>query len=255
MHLFSCLLVLLVAACGGSDNKTTADAAADAPGVIIDASADAPPAPAMITISGAAVERTATGSTPVAGVTIAGYRNSDDATPVATTTSDADGNYSLTVSTGGVALDGYLKATKTGLKDTYLYPPAPLAADVSAPINMIAPGTLTLLNAVAQGGQQAGNGLIAMVVVSGATADSTPVEGATVSVTPSTNDTRYRYSDPESGLPSPMVMATADDGTAFLFNVPPSVNVVVSAAKAGSTFTSHGLKAWPDQFTTTLVTP
>jgi hypothetical protein len=219
-------LVLVVAACGGSD-KTPVDAAApDAPGVIIDASADAPPAPVMITISGTALERTATGNVPVSGATITGYRNDNDATPVATTTSGADGSYTLTVATGGLALDGYLKATKEGLKDTYLYPPAPLAANATAPVNMVSPTTYGLISLIAGGNQQAGNGLIAMVVVSGATADSMPVEGA-----------------------------TAPDGTAFAFNVPPNMNVVVMASKTGSTFTAHGLKAWPDQFTTTLITP
>jgi hypothetical protein len=251
-------LVLVVAACGGSD-KTPVDAAApDAPGVIIDASADAPPAPVMITISGTALERTATGNVPVSGATITGYRNDNDATPVATTTSGADGSYTLTVATGGLALDGYLKATKEGLKDTYLYPPAPLAANATAPVNMVSPTTYGLISLIAGGNQQAGNGLIAMVVVSGATADSMPVEGATVSVNPTIsgeNGTVYRYSDPANGLPSATAMATAPDGTAFAFNVPPNMNVVVMASKTGSTFTAHGLKAWPDQFTTTLITP
>jgi hypothetical protein len=260
--LFSFIPVLVVAACGGSDDDRPAtDAAVDAPGVIVDASADAPPAPPMITISGTAVERTVTGSVPVAGATIAGYRNSDDTTPVAMATSGADGSYMLTVATGGIALDGYLKATKEGLKDTYLYPPAPLAADVTAPINMVSPFIYGAIPGLAGVTQDAGNGLIAMVVVSGATADSAPVAEATVSIIPTiadtedANGTAYRYNNPANGLPSEDATSTAPDGTAFVFNVPPSTNVVVMAMKAGSTFIAHGLKAWPDQFTTTLVTP
>lgn len=254
MHLFSLLLVAFFSACG-SDSKRTTDAAVPdgPPPVIVDAAADAMPAPPMITISGTAVERMVQGSAPVEGATITGYRNGDDTTPVATTTSAADGTYTLTIATGGVALDGYLKATKTGFKDTYLYPPAPIAANVTAPINMVTP---TIYNAlvilgIGAGQQQAINGLIALIVVSGATADSMPVVDAKVSSNP---ESTYRYNG-ANGLPDATAEKTAADGTAYMFNVPADRNVVVSASKTGATFTSHGLKAWPDQLTTTLITP
>jgi hypothetical protein len=253
-HLASSFLFVLAAACGGDSKNPAADAAPDSPeGAPIDApGADAAPAPAMITITGTAVERTVGGTSPVAGATVAGYRNGNDATAVATATTAANGTFTLTIATGGVALDGYIKATKTGLKDTYLYPPTAIAADIVAPVNMISPGTLNVLTAFASGMQTAGKGLIALVVVSGMTADSTPVTGAMVSSTPAAGPYRYNGGN---GLPDPQATMTAADGTAFIFNVPPNVNVVVNATKAGSTFTSHGVRAVPDQFTTTLITP
>src|SRR5262245_38418254 len=137
----------LLAACG-SDSKG-GDDGDDAPP--IDAKIDAPPAPAMITITGMALERIATGTRPVVNATIAGYRNSDEATAVAMTTTDPQGMFTLRVTTGGEALDGYLKATATGLKDTYLYPPAPIAADTVAPINMVSESIMNILISLAGG--------------------------------------------------------------------------------------------------------
>jgi hypothetical protein len=242
-------LAVTGAACGGDSENAGVDAApADGPG---GGAGDGPPTGAMITITGTAVERTATGTTPVANVTIAGYRNGE-ATPVATTTSNAQGQYSLVLPTGGGALDGYLKATAAGLKDTYLYPPAPLSADTVAPVNMISPGTLTLLGILTGVTQQADRGLIAMIVVSGATADSMPVAGAVATSTPAAGAIRYNGSNE---LPDQMATSTGADGTAFLINVPADTLITVSATKTGSTFTPHTVRAVANQFTTTLVTP
>jgi len=76
----------------------------------------------MITISGVVSERNTTTTTPKSGVVVTAYKASDDSV-VAMATSDAAGMYSISVTTNGVALDGYLKATNTGDLDTYLYPP------------------------------------------------------------------------------------------------------------------------------------
>jgi len=192
------LLWVALAACGGSDKSTNVDAPS---GGNIDASSiDAPGGGGgNITITGTAVERTAGGMTPVNGATIAAYQNGNDATPVVMTTSMADGTFSLSVPASGGPLDGYLKATKSGLKDTYLYPPVPISADTVAPVNMISPDTLNLLVllAIGAGNQQAGKGLIALVVVNGATATSTPVAGVAVTSTPpasasSTDSSRWK---------------------------------------------------------------
>src|SRR5262245_30862583 len=51
------------------------------------------------TVSGQATERNTGGATPLAGVTVAAYRNSNENTPIAMTTTDAQGNYSLTIQT------------------------------------------------------------------------------------------------------------------------------------------------------------
>ena len=105
---------------------------------------------------------------------------------------------------------------------------------------MISQTNLNLLAALANTTQQAGNGLIALIVVDGATAQSMPVAGATVSSTPAA--AAYRY-DGTNALVSATATATGPDGVAYMFNVPPDVSVTVSATKTGSTFSSHSLKA------------
>src|SRR5688500_1389407 len=126
-------LVFALAACGGDDGGG--------------GSPDAMTAPPMITISGQATKREGTNSSAAAGVMIAAYQSSNPTTPVAMATTDAQGNYSMVITTNGVALDGYLKATLANFLDTYLYAPRPLTEDFSgASINMINSNTLGLLS-------------------------------------------------------------------------------------------------------------
>lgn len=203
-------------------------------------------------ISGTVMQRQTGGNTtPVADATVAGYRNGNDATPAAMTTSDAQGMYTLMVSTSGGPLDGYLKATKAGLKDAYLYPPAPITDNAVAPVNMVSQPTWDALVGIALGGgtQQADKGLIALIVVNGATADSMPVAGAVVTSTPAST---VRYNN---GIFPNGMTATAADGTAYLLNVAADAPVTVSATKSGLTLKSHSVTARPNVLTTTLITP
>jgi hypothetical protein len=247
------LVFTLLAACGGDSKPSNPDAPTGPPG---DAAAiDTPSGGGMINITGSAVQRMPDGSTPpVSGATIGAYQNGNDTTPVATTTSAADGSFTLSVPASGGPLDGYLKATQADLKDTYLYAPAPISADTVAPVNMIAPGTLNLLVllSIGAGQQDAAKGLIALVVVNGSSATSMPVAGAVVTSTSAGSAVRYNGS---SGLPEQGADKTAADGTAFIFNVTPTVDVTVSATAPSLTLKSHPVRARADAFTTTLITP
>jgi hypothetical protein len=119
----------ILAACGGGDDGGT----------------DAPGNPMTVVVTGTATERSSGGSDPVAGVLIEAFANSDEATVVTSAMTDAQGNYTLTITAAG-ALDGYLKATKSGLLDTYLYPPGPLTENFDgASVNMLSSGTFDLL--------------------------------------------------------------------------------------------------------------
>jgi hypothetical protein len=241
-----------LAACGGdSNNNNQNDAAVDAS---VDAAIDAPPAPQTITLTGTVTERNLQGSVAVSGAAVEAFSNADEATPVATATTDAQGNFTLTVETGGVALAGYLKASRQNLKDSYLYPPTFIEGDIAMiPILMVNAGTYDALSTLAQGNQMSQNGLIALQVVDGIPPDANPVEGATVSSNPAAGVVRYSNAQ---GLPSSQAQATGTDGIAYLFNVPPNVPVEVSAAKAGSTFASHTVaKARPDSLTLTFIQP
>lgn len=209
---------------------------------------DAPAnAPAMVMVTGTAEEITATGRTPQADVMIAAYKEGDQ-TPLAMTMSGADGTYTLTIPTGGVALDGYLLAKKSGLKDTYLYPPAVITADIpNAPVLLLSPTTFGIAPTLARATQDDGKGFIAMMVVD---ATQAPVGGATISVTPmGAGEIRYNNQD---GLPNEDPVLTHTDGIAYVFNANTG-DLTVGATKSGSTFTAHRVNARPDQLTTTLI--
>lgn len=234
MTKFSMLAALaVVSACGGDDgmNMNTVDA---------------PPAAQTVNISGTATARDASGGSPLQGVTIAAYSNTDENTPVAMATTDASGNYTLMITTNGTALDGYLKATFSGYLDTYLYPPAPVTADFAgASINMVTQNTFDLLsNTLCRANQMSTNGAIAVIVVDSA---SMAVGGATVASSPAAS--KYCYNS--GGLPSSSATATDTDGVAYMFNV--TGQATVSAMKSGATFKSHAVKARAGALTTTLI--
>lgn len=232
---------LVLAACGGG-NSTSPDAGADAHIFL-----DAPPVvPSMITIAGVATEDTQTGSTPLAGVAIGIFKSSDETTALATATTDAQGKYSVMIPTGGGVVDGYIKASKSGYADNYVYPATPFQGDsLAANANLISSSNFGFLKVL--GGQHAGKGLIVVEILD---ANMMSVAGATVTSSPASGS--YRYSD-SSGTPT-STTATAADGAAFLFDVPTG-HVEISATKAGMTFKTHGLGAHADQFTTTVITP
>lgn len=230
------LLAVLLAACG-DDGGTM--------GI------DARPVPATITIRGQAKAYTATnGTEPREGVTIAAYRSDDENTVVAQTTSGADGNYEITIETGGVALDGYFKGTLAGSMDTYLYPPWPVTMDFEgATIAMLTPDIFELLANTFCGANQPATGKAAITAV---VLDSElhGVAGASVGSAPAA--TKYCYND--GGYPNRMATATADDGTAYFLNLPPG-RVTVNAMVPGATYATHSVLARADVFTTTLFQP
>jgi hypothetical protein len=209
---------------------------------------DSPPAPTTITISGTVTAKSASGSTPLSGVTIGAYKTTDETTPVTTATSDGSGAFSLTVMTNGTALDGYLKATDATYMDTYLYPTKAISADfANATVLMVTPSTFDLLaNTLCGASQTTANGTIAAIVEDG---QGSAVAGAAVSSNPAA--TKYCYN--ASGFPSRNATATDTDGVAYMFNVTGAATV--TAMKTGSTFGSHAVKARAGALTTTLITP
>ncbi|MDQ3295793.1 MAG: hypothetical protein M3619_04355 [Myxococcota bacterium] len=231
---------------GGGGDGGGGDASPDSSGTV-DAAPDAPSAPAMITLSGTATSRTAGGAQNVADAVIAAYRSSDEATPVAMTTTAANGTFTLTVPTGGVALDGFLKATKAGFVVTYLYAPKPITADTAMlPINMLTTTNYEALYNLTRVPKEANKGTVALVVTDAATM---PVAGAAISSTPAAT---YKYN--MNGLPSSSATVTAADGVGYMMNAPLGA-ITVSATKTGSTFASHGVKVFQDSLTTTLIVP
>src|SRR5688500_16234207 len=83
---------------GGGGGGGTVDAAPSGPDAkqFLDGQ---PTMTVMVTVSGTAEEISTSGATPLAGVTIEAFRNANETTPIGTTTTDAQGNYTLTVAT------------------------------------------------------------------------------------------------------------------------------------------------------------
>jgi hypothetical protein len=241
MKAYVSMFALLVA-CGGSSNSGD-DSHIDAPVAPHDAPSNIP---AMITVSGTAAEQAQSGSTPQAGVAVGVFKVGNDATPLATATSDAMGKYSMVVATNNMGVDCYIKATKSGYVDTYAYPAGVLYADYAmADANMLSTSTFGLL--VQFAGGHSGNGVITMIVLG---ASGMPVTGATVTSSPASG--AYKYSD-SNGYPT-STSGTAADGISFMVDVPPG-DVTVNASKSGIQFVPHHVNARADKFTTTAIAP
>jgi hypothetical protein len=233
----ACVLLLTsLAACGGDDNNTTDSGNGSGSGS----------AAPMITITGSTVDK-GTSTTPLAGVTVGAYQNSDENTALVTAVSDTSGNFTLTITTNGHPLDGFLKATAPDHWDTYLYPPTPLTADFGgATMNLVTPNTVSLLSGtLCRHAIDETKGVIAVEVVD---ASMMPVSGAVVASNPAA--AAYCY-NATNGFPDSTLTATTTSGIGYMLDV--SGQATVSATKSGTTFPSHPVKARVGTVTTTLI--
>ena len=195
------MFAALVAACG-SNNTKTPDAMIIVPDAPADAKVfmDAPPpmydfsclgntgpatAPATITASGKTQELSMGGSQVIGGATVTAHKGN---MLLGTATSDATtGDFMMTLATGGTPIDGYLESLKvmtmggTLYRTTFLYPPAPLAADTSnIPVLMVSTSTWSTLEGIASATQDdTANGAFFLIVTDCGTSQ---INGATVSV-------------------------------------------------------------------------
>jgi hypothetical protein len=196
-----------------------------------------------LTLSGVAYDEGMSGAATLSGATLAAYANGDDTTAIATATSDANGKFSLAIDQA--SLDGYIKLTKSGYSDSYEYPEAPWTANATIDADMIESDLLGLLISI--GGGNSSDGVVIATVQD---SSGKGVAGATISSNPASGV--YRYADPSSQEPT-VTTGTGSDGTAFFFNTPSS-SMTVTAAKSGSTFSSHALTARVGALTITTIT-
>jgi len=261
-------LLLPLAACGGGSSSpdaaapdaTVADAGPDAS--VPDANPDPffcagkplpTTAPATVVVSGSTEQITLGGATPLDGVVVTAYDGGGSS--IATATSDTAGAYAVSLTTGGAPLDGYLVGHKDGgsstYMDTYLYPPAPLAADTAqGRILMLTSGsggTFGTLQSLAGVTQAPGKAFIGVVI---ADCNYQPIAGATIVSPPAGSTVIYS----SGGLPSSSATSTATDGLAYIFNVPPGT-VTINANTGTMDLRAHDLDARADVITTTAVQP
>ena len=200
-------------------------------------------AASTVTISGTVTDV----STAIAGATVAAF-STGNATALSSTTTAADGSYSISVSTGGTPLDGYLRISKSTYDTTYLYPSAPLVASVSgAKVVLLTPTQLGFLALAAGVTLSSTDGLIVITVVD---CTAKVLGGATVSSNPAAGATRYN----SGGAPKASATATDVDGLAYLLNVPAG-NVTVQGMSGSVTLRSHSLNARAGAITQTILAP
>ncbi len=244
-----------LAACGGGDAKPDAaiivlpDAPPDArpidapAGPTYDFSCLGQPfptaAPAAITAAGTVQELTMQGLAAVDAATVATFEVGTTAA-VDSVTSAADGTFTTgSLATGGVPFDGYLHGAKADAmdpyRDTFVFPPAPLAADAPiVPVIMLRDGTFDLIATFAAGVNQndAANGALMLLVTDCA---NMPMSGATPIVTQGGTAVGTVYA-----LANLNPMAV---GLYFVYNVPAG-DTDVSASYMAMTFPAHRVIAF-----------
>jgi hypothetical protein len=212
------------------------------------ANIDAPPAAQMVMVSGQAQTVMGTSTVGLEGATIEAFRVGND-TPIAMTTSGANGDYSLTLTTDGTAINGYLKGTSATRLDTYLYPPKPLAMDrANATVLLVTQSTLGLLGSLGGTAQMAGKGFIGVRVFD---ANGVGVAGATVTISPM-GSAKVIYA--VNNLPNGNAMMTDASATVFIVNTNVG-EITVDASGGGVDYYEHVVNARADVVTTTAMEP
>ena len=237
--LFVLGLAALIGACGS--DSSSPDSAFACLGAVLPTTA-----PATLTVSGQ-TKGNALAPTALPGAVVVASRTGTDT--LAADTSDTPGFYSLTITTGGTPVDGFIRVTKSGYLPTYAYPSRPLAADL--PNNNVLAITsieFGILGTATNESQAGGNGFVGVVVKD---CNGTPLAGATVTTNPPSPDAvHYNL----AGTPSPTATSTAADGVAYVFNLPAG-NVTVMANAGGHTLRQHIVNARADVITLTEIQP
>jgi hypothetical protein len=209
-------------------------------------------APDPLTVSGTLTDFQS--SAAIADVLVSGRLRATDM-EIASTTTASDGSFTLTAASGGAPVDAYVffDDQDTMYPDTYLYPPDPMAENVTdLGAGTISESTLSLVYGVfVTGGHVAGTGTTIVLVVDCA---GTPIEGATVSFSPAPGQLSYfDGTTPQSGP------ATYDNGVAFGFNAPvpdpTAPDTEVSATFMGVDLESHTFGVFAESITATIIHP
>jgi len=154
------------------------------------------------------------------GVTVEFRRKSDNVV-LGIATTDSNGNYTLSIPSGGVPLDGYLNVSASGVPEFRAYWSKPLAGPTSFSPFVITSSALNTVYSLLQQSPQPATGTL---VVSIADCAGLPVTGATISVQPNSGSV---IDAGASGLP----------GSDWVLNQP-SGGATISAQSGGTTFGS-----------------
>jgi hypothetical protein len=194
-------------------------------------------APSTFTISGQSTAISTNGDQAIANVTLNGYVTGQ-VTPIVTLSTDASGNYSVVVPSGGVPIDGHIVATLPSYLTANIFPSRPFDSDTIVPVEMITSQTLSLAAQVAGVTITGNEAQIAVFVVD---CNNTPLVGATVQVTTpqgATGTVRYAI----NGIPSQTATMTDTTGLAFVFNASGGAMTIHATVSEG-TLRAHAFTA------------
>jgi hypothetical protein len=201
-------------------------------------------APGVVTVDGQVLGN-ALSPGPISGAIVTAFRVSP-AESLAVDTSSTPGFYAVSITTGGTPVTGYLRVTSSGKVDTYAYPARPLAGNLTTNVLTPSQSELDFLAVAVSVTQSNTNGFIGVVVKD---CFGDPVAGATVTTNPG-GTVKYN----SGGAPSGSATSTADDGVAYVFNVPAG-NVTVRAHGGGETLREHAVNARAGKVTLTEIQP
>ncbi len=224
------------------------DAAGDASMVALGCSGQSLPttAPDPVTISGTAIEVTAVGTVPTAGVKIETFDTGAPTTATGTATSGAQGADSISLATGGVPINGYERATKTGYVTSYGFAATPIYQDYVSNAPIVTAATIAQLESAASVTAADGKALLSVRAIDCA---GTAIAGATIATDPAG---MLFYAD--NGAPSAQATQTDASGVAYVFDVDVG-DVTVSAQLGSIALRSHVVKAFANEPTFADIQP
>lgn len=205
--------VLLLVACGSVEPK-----------------ADAPPTNDL-TFTGVVEQLVDTVRTPLAGAKVTLSR--DDGSQVGSTTSDANGSFSIPI-TGALPLDGFYKIEGAGVLDSFSHLVIATSTDPASHILALSATELDKLATTAGTVQQPNTSLVIAQLVD---ASGAPLAGGTIRASlPGGTEIPVCYSS--GGVPSCALDATGADGIGWMFSVPTTSLSVGGADANGGDLTA-----------------
>ena len=212
--------------------------------------------PATLTLEGRAFDPISQHS--VIGASVEIYDRQTDALLGSTTTAGSNGEYSITLSTGGRGLDVYFVTSATGFTTTRLYPPEPITQDVEVcppfagtidclSLALLTPGARAFI--ASQGGVTIDPARAEILYIA-AGCDGQPRAGLTAKFRPKGGEVRYA----SGPFPDASRSDTDPFGRIFAYNLPPG-NIKIKARDGNKLFAKTKVDALAGESTIVSTLP
>lgn len=175
----------------------------------------------------------------VAGATVQVFLAAAPLQEITRAVTDADGAFTIQLSTNFGRIDGFLKVAQNGYLDTYFYPAVPIGTDQIVDLRLFATDTVTALANIMQIGAIDFSRALFVITTTDCNGDQIP--DASVATAPMGAQVHY-FVDEAGGSVTPSPTATVTDaatGTAIAANVPANqfinIGAMVPSPSDGST--------------------